>query len=295
MNSLVRTHARQNSQTDRLAREWLVGFAELYRVSLADRGPRFVEIWVKGVCDLEPEILDVACQRAVRTYKFFPTPAEIHFLVDKTQEIATAEAAESEWRRVLELRRRFWNPDMRSGFSRGMPKLSDRVQQAANAAGLFRDVESAEALHVWAKKRFIESFTAYGELERDEFLLPAGEIKNILSEVAQKKMLPAASDDWSECRARGEAYRAQLATQGVPDLSPEERLRIADELAATARKLLDRAHEQVMTVPDERREALRYQAKLIKSRYPNEAVTNPALRANLLDPECPPREVDALT
>jgi hypothetical protein len=159
-----------------------------------------------------------------------------------------------------------------------MPQLSERVQQAARAAGVFGDFESLEALHTWAKRRFIESFIAYGELERDEFLLPDGEIKNLLSEFAQTTMLPS-SQDYDECRTRGEAYRAQLATKGIPDLSPEERLRIADELAAEARKLLDqqREHLHVVTVSDEKREALRYQAELIRKRYPKD-VTDPVLR-----------------
>jgi hypothetical protein len=278
--SLATTSSPRDSvQTDHLAREWVITFAELYRVSLKERGPRFVDLWVAAVSDLDPAVLDAACKRTMQTCKFFPTPADIRGHIDHTEETATSQAAEIGWQRVMKIRRVDWNPDIPASLQRALAKLSERVQQAARAAGVFRDFESTEELHVWAKKRFIESFIAYGELERDEFLLPDGEIKNLLSEFAQTKMLPSTSDDWSECRARGEAYRTQLATQGIPDLSPEERLRIADELAAEARKLLDqqREHVHVVTVSDEKREALRYQAELIRARYPKD-FTDPVLR-----------------
>jgi hypothetical protein len=38
-----------------------------------------------------------------------------------------------------------------------------------------------DALHTWAKKRFVESFIAFGEREHDQFLLPSGELKELLA------------------------------------------------------------------------------------------------------------------
>jgi hypothetical protein len=288
---LISTHKSSEQQQPQAAsrgsedviRLWIARFAVNCGQTLSEAR---VLLWIDELSDIEPEQLERAFRNVMRSHTFnnIPQIGDIRAQIDDATKSATQQATELAWQHVLDLRRRFWNPDMPGGFSRNMPQLSERVQQAARAAGVFRDFESVEALHVWAKKRFVESFIAYSEFEQDEFLLPDGEIKDLLSGFAQTKML-ASSQDWNECRARGEAYRAQLATQGVPDMSPEERLRIADELAAAARKVLDQAREHVVTVSDESREALRYQAKLIKSRYPNEAVTNPALTKYLLEPE----------
>jgi hypothetical protein len=187
---------------------------------------------------------------------------------------------------VLDIRRRYWNPDIPGPFNRAVARLSERVRQAARAAGVFQDFESLEGLHIWAKKRFVESFVAYGELQQDEFLLPDGEIKELLARTAQTKTLSAPLPDWSECRARGEAYRLQVATEGPPDLSPEERLRVADELAAAARKVLAQPRERVVTVSDETRKAVNYQAELVRSRYPS-SETPEHLRRYILEPAPP--------
>lgn len=230
---------------------------------------------------MDAAILERLFSRALRACKFFPKVAEILEPLESAEKNATPEAAEEAWEMVVDIRRRYWNPDIPGPLDRATARLSERVRQAARAAGVFRDFESVEALHTWAKKRFVESFAAYGDLERDGFLLPDGEIKNLLSGFAQTKMLPAPPQDWSECRARGEAYRSQLATQGPPDLLPEERLRIADELAEAARKVLEQPREHVIVVPDEARIALRRQAEALKGSFPMrpEAFSeNPTLR-----------------
>jgi hypothetical protein len=211
--SLLVKMPRQPASAERVAREWLVTFAELYRVSLTERGPRFVDIWVGALSDLEPEVLEAACEKSVRTYKFFPAPAEVRALVDKTQETAVAQAAEIEWQRVLGLRRRYWDPDMPGGFSRGMPKLSERVDRAARASGVFTLQDCGpEAIHVWGKKRFIESYIAWATLEQDQFLLPDGELKNLLANAAGKKQLPAKLDAYQAGREAGEKHRDKIAT-----------------------------------------------------------------------------------
>jgi hypothetical protein len=267
---------------EKLIREWLFRFGVEHKEDVAPKLP----LWLEAFGGMNALILEQLFSRALRTRKFFPKISEILEPLASAEANAVPEAAEEAWACVLEIRRVHWNPDIPGPFHRALAILSDRVRQAARAAGVFRDFESLEALHTWAKKRFVESFIAYGQREQDEFLLRDGEIKNLLSGVAQTKMLPATSQDWSECRARGEAYRAQLATQGAPDLSPEERLRIADELAAAARKVLDQPREYVVTVSDEKRKALRYQAELIKSRYPT-SDTPEHLRRYILEPAPP--------
>jgi hypothetical protein len=246
----------------------------------------FEAIWQDDFADLDYTVLEAAFRKTLRECKFWPVKvADIREHIEHAEETATNEAAEEAWARVLEIRRVHWNPDIPGPFDRAVAELSERVRQAARAAGVWRDFTSAEfekgALHTWAKKRFVESFTAYGELERDEFLLPDGEIKDLLAGVAQTKMLPAPSLDWSECRARGEVYRSQLAIQGPPNLSPEERLRVADELAEAARKVLEQPPEDVIVVSDEARTALRRQAETLKRSFPMrpEAFSeNPQLR-----------------
>jgi hypothetical protein len=166
------------------------------------------------------------------------------------------------------MRRVYWNPDMPGGFSRGMPKLSPRIERAARAAGVFRDHESTEALHVWAKKKFIESFARCDEAGESQNLLLDGEIKRLLADAAHAKALPPPSSDRSECRARGEAYRSQVATQAPPNLAPEERIRVADELAEAARKVLAQPREHIIVVSDEALTALRQQAESLKRSFP---------------------------
>jgi hypothetical protein len=281
--SLSETQERSGS-TEKLIREWLFRFGVEHKEDVAPKLP----LWLEAFSGTDAGILERLFSRALRAYKFFPKISEILEPLESAERNATPEAAEEAWNIVLDIRRMHWNPDIPGPFNRAVARLSERVRQAARAAGVWREFTAAEfengALHTWAKKRFVESFIAYGEREQDEFLLPDGEIKNLLSGLAQTKMLPARSQDWDECRARGEAYRTQLAMDGVPDLLPEERLRIADELAAAARKVLDQPREHVVTVSDETRKALRFQAELIKKKYPASEV--PAeLRRYILEPE----------
>jgi hypothetical protein len=212
MNSLVQMQPRLQAATERLAREWAVVFAELYRVKLQDRGPRFVNVWVGALSDLAPEVLDAACKRTIQTCKFFPTPAEIRAHIDRADTNANDASAEKAWQRVLELRRLYWNADMPGGFSRGMPKLDERTAQAARAAGVWREFTAAEfesgALHTWAKKKFVDSFVAWGELKRDEFLLPPGEVRDLIEDTAQK-LLPSPTT-YEEGRARGIAWTEEI-------------------------------------------------------------------------------------
>jgi hypothetical protein len=242
---------------------------------------------------MDGTILERLFSRALRACKFFPKVAEILAPLASVEANAAPEAAEEAWARILEIRRVYWNPDIPGPLDHALARLSDRVRQAARAAGVFRDFTAAEfekgALHTWAKKRFVESFIAYRELKQDEFLLPDGEIKNLLSGFAQTKMLPAPPEDWSECRDRGEAYRAQLATQGPPELSPEERLRVADQLAEAARQVIaaSKPKEHLVSVSDEVRKSLRVQAELIKKKYPVSEITDQHLREYILEPARP--------
>lgn len=259
-----------NQSKSDLIREWILKFALNAGQALDSTTVGvYTALWCESFDELPANVLEAAFRKAIGTCRFWPVKiADILQQVEHAKESATCEAADRSWEYVLDLRRRFWNPDMPGGFSRGMPALSPRIDRAARAAGVFRDHESIEALHVWAKKKFVESFTRWDEAGESQNLLPDGEIKDLLEELAQTKLLPAPSLGWNEGRARGEAYRSQLATQGLPNLTPEERLRVADELAAAARKLLDQPRETVIVVTDEGRTALGRQAEMLKRSFP---------------------------
>jgi len=221
----------------------------------------FASIWRDGLGDLPLDVLQAAFQKTLKECAYWPVKvADIRRHVVKAKEVATADTAERAWQRVLEIRRLDWSPDIPGPFHRALAGLSERVRQAARAAGVFREFTESEfengALHTWAKKRFIESFHAWGELEQSKFLLPEGETKKLLIEFAKTKALPKPKD--------------------APQLPAEERLRIADELAAEARRVLGLRQPagpyQVQDNP-ERRKELQRQAELIKTRYtqPSEA------------------------
>jgi hypothetical protein len=199
----------------------------------------FESIWQEGFEDLEYGVLEAAFKTTLRECSFWPVKvADVRSRIERAKEIATTEAAEQAWLRVLELRRRFWNPDMPGGFSRGMPELSPRIDRAARAAGVFRDHETVEALHVWAKKKFLESFTRWDEAGESQNLLPEGEIKNLLTEFAQTKVLPAPVTDFHGLHERGLRYAEQNkmlgayegASRDLPSWEPEKRAEVETEL-----------------------------------------------------------------
>lgn len=82
----ITTHSpkstRQN-RTECLARQWLSAFASFYKISLRERGERFVEMWVAALSDLRPEELQSACEKATRACRFFPLPVEIREQLDR--------------------------------------------------------------------------------------------------------------------------------------------------------------------------------------------------------------------
>lgn len=190
------------SQTERVAREWIVQFAELYSVNLADRGPRFVELWVSALVDLRPEALEAACRKAMQVCKFFPVPAEVRGLIEKAQAGAFELKAEEAWRKALRFSTELWHPDTgvmrfrdpRSGEYR-QPELPPAIREALSAAGgcayLFNC--SREELP-WARKRFIERFTTIHETSKVQHLLD-GESKRVFADIlraATPKLLATA-------------------------------------------------------------------------------------------------------
>ena len=77
MSSQIAICKQPVSKTEQPARKWIVILAEFYRTDLTERGPRYVELWVGALSDVEASSLELACRKAMQLYKFFPTPAEI--------------------------------------------------------------------------------------------------------------------------------------------------------------------------------------------------------------------------
>jgi len=231
--SLSETQERSDS-TEKLIREWLFRFGVEHKEDVAPKLP----LWLEAFGGMDAAILERLFHRALRTCKFFPKVSEILEPLASAEANAAPEAAEEAWAGVLEIRRVHWNPDIPGPFNRAIARLSERVRQAARAAGEFRDFESVEALHTWAKKRFVESFIAYGELEQNRFLIPDGEIKNLFAGAARAKALPAPEVDFHALHERGLRYAEQnklldtysQASRDLPAWEPEKRAEIEAEL-----------------------------------------------------------------
>ena len=176
---------------DSLIREWLYRFGTEHDKEVTAKLP----IWLEAFRGIDYNILEKLFIRAYKTIKYFPKVAEILEPLKTAREVSAPEAAEVAWERFLKFRREEWNPDMPEKFAALLRSQSERFQQAARASGACHEFTAEEfeggSLHTWGKKRFIESFIAYDERKQDEFLLPDGEIKNLLTEVAAQKALPA--------------------------------------------------------------------------------------------------------
>lgn len=76
------------------------------------------------------------------------------------------------------------HPDL--GGWRG-PNISERTRRAINAAGGMAYLSECTGTDlVFARQRFMESYLRWDELKQDEYLLPEGEVKKLLSEAAEK-------------------------------------------------------------------------------------------------------------
>lgn len=212
-----RSKPSERLSKSQLIREWIAKLALNAGQALdATAIGVYQAIWEEGFEELPYGVLEAAFKKTLRTRKFWPVKvADVLEHVERAKKAATTEAADRAWEYVLDLRRVYWNPDMPAGFSRGMPKLSPRIERACRAAGVFRDHESVEALHVWAKKQFIESFLRWDETGESENLLPNGEIKSLLASFAETKALPYAGSTFEELHRKGLEYAKKIACLGT--------------------------------------------------------------------------------
>jgi len=160
-----------------VVRKWIVTFGEIFGREIT---PELVKVWCRLLADVDAEALNRACERAAKTCKFFPSPAEIRGQFDQANAGGFELEAEEKWQNLLAWVRRFYHSDL--GVTRGAPQLDPTVEFAARAAGGFHWLECCpESELQWAKKRFMETLSCIHETGKAEQLLGDGEAKRILA------------------------------------------------------------------------------------------------------------------
>jgi hypothetical protein len=245
--SKPRSPDSSSSDKRALITEWVVRFALNADKPLnAKEQAVYCSTWEEGFSDLDTGQLKaafIACLRS-HTFKTIPTIGDVRQHLSTAEGNAAEEGAAQKWTQVLEYIRLHWSPDIPPCLDcingrqcelhkppRVYRRVSDRTQRAINAAGGLSyiadcDLESRQ----WARKRFIEAYIRYGELQQSEYLLPDGEVRNVLAGAAQK-LLPS-PDIYEEGRKKGIKHSEKLKASGCtePDIQRAMRV-IAREVA----------------------------------------------------------------
>lgn len=259
---------------EEVVRQRLVRLAELIR---KDGAPypltaALVNVWVDvfARANVEPRQVESAFDRAERNCRFWPSPAEVLGLTDEARTNAVEEKAALKWLEVRDYIRNNYSPDIPASCPtcelaeqgkatrckyhttpRITRRISERTRRAVNAAGGIPYLSECTGDDlVFARKRFIESYIRWEELQQDEYLLPAGEVRDLINECAENKQLPG-SDPYQAARERGERYRENLGAYNT----------ILIQLQKESRP----EHEWI-TVTDDRLNLLQNQAADIKAK-----------------------------
>jgi hypothetical protein len=218
INALAKISPRPacSTSTENVVRERLTRLAELIRKDGAayPLTPVLVNLWIEVFADLSPQHVAAAFSKAEKSLKFWPSPGEVRAFVPIDAMLEPIEAA-LKWDTVLAYAVRC-SPDYPD---KNPPRILPRTQSAINAAGGLGYVRECDRESLtWVRKRFIEAYVRYGELQQSEYLLPEGGVKNLLATAAQK--LLASPDVYEEARKRGIAQSAELKTTGCnePDI-----------------------------------------------------------------------------
>jgi hypothetical protein len=211
-SALATISKRPASPTDRLVRERLARLAELIR---RDGAPYpltapLVNVWVDvfARANVTAALAETAFDKAEERLKFWPSPAEVLGFISFERLLAkrAEEEAAQKFEQVLAyaIRR---SPDIPD---RNPPRIRERTQRAINTAGgldYLRDCDR-DSLQ-WARKRFIDAYIRYGELQQDEYLPPAREIRDLLEASAEQNRLTG-----SDARENDPCDRRELS--GTP-------------------------------------------------------------------------------
>ena len=163
-------------------RQFLAKAGEVYSKEIT---PALTSIWIEQLGQYPTEKLDPLFRLLFAACKFFPTPADVLEPLRKAEGLSAPIEAEQKWEQVLAYAQTI-SPDYA-----GRPvKFKEQTRTAISAAGgldWIRDCPEDDLQ--WARKRFIEAYAAWNALERNQFLLPDGELKNLIAGAAQK-LLP---------------------------------------------------------------------------------------------------------
>lgn len=211
---------------------------------------------------MEPRILESLFKRAMQTCKFFPKVSEILEPVRHAEETATPQAANEAWEMVLTLRREHYNPDFPQHLAARLRALPERVQAACRASGVFREFTGEEfakgGLHTWCKKAFLESFARYGETEQNQFLLPPGDIRDMLAELAESKSI---SRKPRALLQDSRAYPSKIEIAAKRKAQEKDALQVPSKPEVLPPPVIDF---------ESRSAELQRQAQLIQEKYPTE-------------------------
>lgn len=190
-----------NSSKRTLIAEWLTRFAlNAEKALTAKEQAVYRSLWEDGFADVDADRLKaafVACLRT-HTYKTIPTIGDVRQHLSKADANAIAEEGSLKFERLLAYAVRL-SPDIPE---RNPPKLSERVRAAIRAAGGLDHLRDCGRDDLqWARKRFIESYIRFGELERDGNLLHEGALTNLITDGANQKLLPV--DAYKAARSLG--------------------------------------------------------------------------------------------
>ena len=188
-NQISKSHSRDsdnsNSKTA-LIREWVARFALNADKPLnAKEQAVYCSTWADGFADVDYSRLNAVFIACLRSHKFktIPTIGDIRQHLARAESNTAEEQAALKFDEVLGELRRHYSPDI-PWHGR---KISEPTQRAINeAGGMGYLVECIGDNLVFARKRFIESWLRWDELQQDRHLLPEGEVKKLLAETAQR-------------------------------------------------------------------------------------------------------------
>jgi hypothetical protein len=148
-------------------------------------------LWREGLEDLSYGVLERAFRRTLQACKYWPVKvSDIREQADRGREAYVQADAEIKWNNVLEYIRVYWSPDLPGGASSKAPPISPRVMYAIKCAGGLAEIAECLREHLHFKKEhFLEAYTAWETLRRDEFLLPDGPVKALISESIRRAEL----------------------------------------------------------------------------------------------------------
>jgi hypothetical protein len=163
-------------------------------------------LWRDGFEDVAVDRLRAAFVACLRThsYKNIPTVGDVRQHLLKAETNTSQFEAEQRWSRVREYLRLYYSadgiqikryipdcPHRGCDCPSAAPRITPRSDHAIRAAGGLEWINecSLEDLQ-WAKKRFIEDYIVWGEMDKDQFLLPEGPIREQFSRLADMSTAP---------------------------------------------------------------------------------------------------------